>query len=434
MCAVKRLDRFDQTELNLIKEALDAGDLWPYVPPTNPRRHFIGDATKRLQQYFKRPQPSDLPYVIPTSSGTASIHVALAGLQIPAGSEVIVSPITDIGTVTPIIMQNAIPVFADIDPDSGNMTAETIRAQINERTSAVIVVHLTGSPVDMEPIMRLCKAKGIKVIEDAAQALGAKVGRQRVGTFGDAGCFSLNSQKHITAGEGGFVIVHDEDQFYRCHNFSDKHRDRFKYDRNQIEGDEHSKYEGMGLNYRMSELNGAMILGQLGKLEEIARRRNDFGATMDRLLGGVSGIVPQKHIAKSRPTFFFHMFRVEKPILDNTKRSIRRELNLGIGNELSIRIGGGYGEPLYKYPMFKNKNFFDQNSNKSKQIWPAELVASEVYNTPPNYMDYKNISRPHADAYILRSFSLWCNEKHTEEHAELLATEIVRVLKSHSAI
>lgn len=441
MTDFKRFDRFNDTELELIREALDSDDLWPYVYGTDPRRHFIGDATGKLASIFKRPQPSDLPFVVPTSSGTASIHVALAGLQIPAGTEVIVSPITDIGTITPILVQNLIPVFADVDPASGNISAQTIKEKIEEtnpekrKISAVIVVHLSGSPVDMKPIIQLCEPLGIKVIEDAAQALGAKQGRQRVGTFGDAGCFSLNSQKHITAGEGGFVLVHNETDFYRCHNFSDKHRDRFRGIRNvPKDGDEHSRYRGVGINYRMSELNGAMILAQVGKLKEIAKRRNRFGSVMDAILLEVAGIIPQSHIEDAYPSYFFHMFRTEKPIDDKTKNLIVREVNELIGEKLSIRFWKSYGNPIYSEPMFRNKNFFSQHPLADNAIWPAELVAQKIFSDPDYSQDYSSVRLPATEEYIGSSFTTYFDSGHNENHARLLCDAIIKVFKHYSII
>lgn len=436
MSNFKRYDRFDSVEVKLLKEALESDDLWPYVYGNDPRRHFIEEATKELSNYFKRPNEIETPYVVPTSSGTASIHVALAGLRVPAGTEVIVSPITDIGTVTPIIAQNLIPVFADVDPDSGNITAETISkrikdktGQINKRISAVIVVHLTGSPVDMEPIVNLCKPLGIKVIEDTAQGLGAKIGNQRIGTYGDAGCFSLNSQKHITSGEGGFVIVHTEDDFYRCHNFSDKHRDRFRDTRERPKGgDEHSIYRGVGMNYRLSELNGAMILGQLGKLEDIARRRHRFGTAMDAQLGAYDGIVPQKHIGTSRPSFFFYMFRVNEDLTSATKESIIKDIKSSPRLPELVRVSGSYGRPIYQYEMFREKAFCIHSPATPSDLWPAELMARQVFDDISYTVDYKNLSLSATEEYINRSFSVWFNTAHTAEHADIVSSIVVEAL------
>ena len=435
-------DRFDDIELKLIEEALDSNDLWPYVYGSDPRRHFIHEATERLRAYFKRPQSSELPFVIPTSSGTASIHVALGGLQIPAGSEVLLSPITDIGTVTPIIAQNLIPVFADVGSDTGNINVETIKAKIfdsknnlNKKISAVIVVHLTGSPVDMEPIMKLCKPLGIKVIEDTAQGLGALHKNQRLGTFGDAGCFSLNSQKHITTGEGGFVIVHEEDEFYRCHNFSDKHRDRFRRIRKGQEGDEHSKYMGLGMTYRMSELNGAMLLGQLDKLEEIASRRHLFCRKLDEYLGLETEVIPQQHIADSRPSFFFYMFRINQSLgLKTQKSSIIQDLNNVLRGKFSLSGFGGYEKPLYHYGMFQNKSFFDGRIENSNPIWPAELAARISYNDPGYSVDYQSVSLQNAENYYNRSFCLRIDERYEEKDAKGISEAILTVLKNYGVI
>src|SRR2546423_6973949 len=130
-------------------------------------------------------------YASACSHGTAAIHCAVAAIDPEPGDEIVTSPITDMGALTPILYQGAIPVFADVDPATCNMTAESIERVLSERTRAVIVTHLFGNPCDMTPIMNLCRPRGIIVIEDCAQAFLARHAGRAVGTIGDIGCFSL---------------------------------------------------------------------------------------------------------------------------------------------------------------------------------------------------------------------------------------------------
>ncbi|MEP4247364.1 DegT/DnrJ/EryC1/StrS family aminotransferase [Tateyamaria sp.] len=426
MTKIGKRERFGSEERSLLGEALEAQDLWPYVYG-NDRRHFIGDAEDALRAYFGAKTDEDPPFVVPTCSGTSSIQVALGGLRIPAGSEVILPPITDIGTVMPIIFQNAIPVFADVDPTSGLLTPETVEAAITERTSAVLVVHLSGTPADVPKIMQVCEPKGIKVIEDVAQGLGASLDGIPLGTLGHAGCFSLNSQKHITAGEGGFVLTNDKDDYFRCHNFSDKHRNRFR-----SPSPEHAIYNGVGLSLRMSELQGAMILAQLPKLDGIASTRNEFGTTLDDMLKDLPGVVPQSHSMGAYPTFFFHMFSLDFDIDRDTKRAIISSVNNQVGAELDIRFGGSYSYgnvPIYKYPVFENKNFFDLDATGSSQVWPAELVARMIDpKLTANHYDYRKVSCPNAETYLQRSFSTWNDERHGNKEAMIVAKAIEKAL------
>src|SRR6185436_13683961 len=137
-------------------------------------------------------------------------HAAVAAIDPEPGDEIVTTSITDMGALTPILYQAAIPVFADTDPRTYNVTAETIAPRITRRTKAVIVTHLFGNPCDMDPIVELCREKGLLLLEDCAQAFGATYKGRPVGTIGDIGCFSLQQTKHMTAGEGGMVVARDE--------------------------------------------------------------------------------------------------------------------------------------------------------------------------------------------------------------------------------
>ena len=168
------------------------------------------------------------------------------------------------GALTPILYQGAIPVFADVDPRTGNVTAETIGERISPRTRAVVITHLFGNPCDMSAIMALAESHGLPVIEDCAQAFLATHAGKQVGTFGAAGCFSLQQGKHITTGEGGIVVSGDPKIARHAYLFINK---AWGY------GDPNPDHYFIALNYRMSELQGACALGQLPKLADVVAKR-----------------------------------------------------------------------------------------------------------------------------------------------------------------
>ena len=198
------------------------------------------------------------------SHGTAAIHAAVAACDPEPGDEIVTSPITDMGALTPILYQGAIPVFADVDPATCNVTAASIERVLSERTKAVIVTHLFGSPCDMTGIMELCRPRGIAVIEDCAQSFLARHQSQTVGTIGDIGAFSLQQGKHITTGEGGLVLTNNPDYARRMFLFINK---AWGY------GDVSPDHYFLALNYRMTELHGAVAVAQLDKLEDVVDRR-----------------------------------------------------------------------------------------------------------------------------------------------------------------
>ena len=198
-----------------------------------------------------------------STSGTSAIHVAVAAVNPDPCDEIITTAMSDMGTAIPILMANCIPVFADVDPITGNLTAETIARKITPRTRAVIVVHLFGRPADLGPIVDLLRPKGIALIEDCAQAHFAEYRGKKIGTFGDLGCFSLQQSKQITCGDGGLTLVNREDLIERASLFIDKGRSR-KAGRVHL---------FLGANYRMTELQGTVARAQLAK-----GRRPDRGA------------------------------------------------------------------------------------------------------------------------------------------------------------
>ena len=423
-------------EKMLLADALDRQDLWPYKYGGE-TVHYVKTALAALEHQFAAAAGDvDLPFAVPTSSGTSSIQVALGGLQIAAGSEVILPPITDPGTVNPVLFHNAIPVFADIDLFSGLLTPETIMAAITDRTSAVIVVHLTGSPVDVPGIrvmLEKIERTDIRIIEDVAQGLGASLNGMPLGMLGDAGCFSLNSQKHITVGEGGFVLLRDKDLFFRCHNFSDKHRARLE----GMSGREHGQYQSIGHSLRLSELQGAMLQAQIARLDGFAKARNAFGAEVDKLLSQQTRLLPQTHLKGAYPTYFFNMFTLPEDLRNelpedhdemvSTKRTIARACTKALKKSLGLRFSGSYnsGEvPIYKYPVFRRKNFFP-----GSDYWPAALVAEKETSgriTADSY-DYSKVQCPNTEKFLRGAFALWnIHEGHEVSDAQ----DVVDALKT----
>ncbi len=233
----------------------------------SPKGRFV----KQLEADFAKTLGVEHAYAC--TSGTAAIHVAIAAIDPEPGDEIITTSITDMGALTPILYQGAIPVFADVDPLTCNVTAETIEARLSPKTKAIIVTHLFGSPCDMTEIMELADARGIPVIEDAAQAFGAVHRGRKVGTIGAIGCFSLQQGKHITTGEGGLVVSNDPDLARRAFLFINK---AWGY------GDQKPDHYFLALNYRMSELQGAVAAAQLPKLDGVVDEQSRNGGPAHR--------------------------------------------------------------------------------------------------------------------------------------------------------
>ncbi len=207
------------------------------------------------------------------TSGTTGLHLALMACGVKRGDEVIVPDLTFVATGTSVVHAGAKPVFADIDEETLNINPESFRKKITRKTKAVIPVHLYGNPAPMKEIVEIAQEKGIKVIEDAAEAHGAKIESKMVGSFGDAGVFSFYGNKIITTGEGGIVVSNNEELMEKV-NLLKNHGMNPK-----------NKYwhEVVGYNYRMTNLQAALGLAQLEKIEEKIAMKRQLAKNYERL-------------------------------------------------------------------------------------------------------------------------------------------------------
>ena len=228
------------------------------------------------------------------SSGTAAIHAAIAAIDPEPGDEIVTTPITDMGALAPILYQGAIPVFADVDAQTGNVTAATVADALSERTVAIVATHLFGNPCEIEAIRALADERGIPVVEDCAQAFLSRRAGRLVGTIGAIGCFSSQQGKHMTTGEGGLVVTPDPAYTRRVRMFVNK---AWPY------GEENPDHEFLALNSRMTELQGAVANAQLDKLEAgITQRVAMADQLTARSTGCRASPRPPSAPATSRPT------------------------------------------------------------------------------------------------------------------------------------
>ncbi len=261
-----------------------------------------------------------LPYVIACSSGSAAVHLGLIAGGVGPGDEVVCTPNTDSGSVLGIIAEGAVPVFCDCE-ENLQPSAETVAACITDRTRAVVAVHLAGCPAPVDEIVALCRPRGIAVIEDCAQSWGTRLRDRPVGTFGTAGCFSLNDDKHLSCGDGGFVALTDETLYRRVVNYADTHDDR------PFGGELRQPHHG--INYRMTELQGAVARAQIEKLDEITAKYHKMGEYLLAAVKELPGVRMTGPPADSYATYWRIGLIVDPERLsvdrDKVVRSLRAE-------------------------------------------------------------------------------------------------------------
>lgn len=327
--------KFGNEELEQLKEALDQNTLF----------YAAGKKVSEFETLMA--QMHKVPYAISTSSGTASIHTAAMALGISPGDEVIVTPITDMGSIIPILFQGAVPIFADVDPHTYCVTPASVEAVMTDKTRAVLAVHLWGNSCDLYGLKELCDSRGVYLIEDCAQAWGCTYDDKPIGTIGQIGCFSLNDFKHIGCGDGGVVIASDPDLARKARMSTDKSYSR--------EPGANRNPTFLAANYRMNELQGAVSLAQLPKLDSIISRRRKWCEKLTEHLSGLKGIALPKPTEKCNPSWWFYMFRVIPEELGTDADGFAAALAAE-----GIPAGAHYiKDPVYSYPVLTEHTAFD---------------------------------------------------------------------------
>lgn len=271
-----------------------------------------------------------VPYAVASTSGTAAIHIALGALDLNPGDEVITAPITDMGTIIPILSQGAIPVFADVDR-TFNMDPASVETCITPRTKAIIAVHLFGNPCDLEGLLAVARKHGLPVIEDCSQAHWTEYQGRFVGTHGVIGCFSFQQSKHMTTGDGGMTITSNPAYHERMKLFADKGYAR--------KGWGSRAYLLHAPNYRMTELVGAVGLVQLGKVKAVVEKRRALGEHLTRLLSRIDGVETAPVTPGGTHSYWLYPMRVNGFSAEAVAAEMARR---------KVWVSAGYtGKPIY---------------------------------------------------------------------------------------
>ncbi len=367
----------------------------------------VNTQTALFVERFRRHCPAE--HVFTCSSGTAAVHIAIAAAGIGPGDEVITTPITDIGTVAGILFQQGVPVFADLGAATYNLDPRAVERAITPRTKAIVAVHLAGTPCDTTALRALADRHKLVLIEDCAQAWGARHRGQPVGTAGHIACFSLMNSKHIGTGDGGVVASSDPRFGPALLKFGDKGADRtaagFTWDKTAV----------LATNYRMSELQAAFGAAQLERLEGIAAKRAALGRVLIEGIGGAPGVVPPALPADDRGTFWFFYFRLQLEKL----RCSRAEFTDALRAE-GVACSAGYiPVPVYKLPYFQSHGFFAGR-------WPVKELGLTA-------MDYTKVKCPEAEAILTTGISCTLNESMDEAHVREVAAAVRKVAKHYAA-
>jgi dTDP-4-amino-4,6-dideoxygalactose transaminase len=320
----------------------------------NSGRYVLGEENKGLEKEFA--EYCGTKYGVALNSGTAALHVALISLGIKNGDEVITVPNTFVATSNAILFVGAKPVFVDIDPKTYTMDVKSLEKSITKKTKAIIPVHLYGHPADMDPIVEVAQKHNLYVVEDACQAHGALYKGKKVGSIGDAGCFSFYPSKNITAcGDGGILVTNNEEV---------AERSKILRDQGQKSKNVH---EMLGYNMRLSEMHAAIIRVQLRYLDKWNEARRKNASIYNSLLEKLDEKIVRP-IEESWAKHVYHLY-----VIRTSKRDLLHKYLAGKGVETGIH----YPTPIHLQPLYKENFHF---TNGTFPI--TESVAKQLLSLP----------------------------------------------------
>lgn len=318
----------DGNEKRYLAECIDSG----WISSEGP---FV----QRLEEGMA--QRAGRKHAIAVCNGSVALDIAVTALRLGPGDEVILPTLTIISCAAAIVRAGAIPVVVDSDPQTWNMDVSQVAACITSRTRAIMVVHIYGLPVDMTPVLALAKEHGLRVIEDAAEAIGQTYRGQPCGGFGDISTFSFYSNKHVTTGEGGMVLTDDAALAERCRSL-----------RNLCFQKKRFVHEELGWNFRMSNLQAALGVAQLERLDEFIGRKRRVGAIYHEALTGS----PEIQLPLARTDYAENIYWVFGVVLENAvpfdaEAAMQRLAHAGIGTR-------PFFWPLHEQPVFRKIGMF----------------------------------------------------------------------------
>ena len=341
---------------------------------------LVHELEEELSTYYQT------KYAVTCTSGTAALQGCLVALDLPAGSEIITTSVADIGIVIPIIYENLVPVFSDINSQTYNITAEHVEKKITDKTRAVIAVHLAGNPCDLDSLVDLCARKNLILIEDFSQAHGALWDNKKVGSVGKISYGSFQQSKQITCGEGGVIVTNDKKLYNRAFIGVDKAWQRYLPLEERF-------YEFLAPNVRFNSLQAAILSPQIKKLDNLIRKKRDIANEFRKIIKPFSKYVePQLvHPKGYHSHYSFPLFTMDNNFRDKLVNLLDKNYN--------IYCAKGYANPV---PLYQCVN---------PLIDPKKFGKNFIYSTKR----YPEGTCPNAEDLLKRSFLIPFNENYSKE-------------------
>lgn len=318
---------------------------------------MVAEFEKRVAEYV------GAKYAVAISNGTAALHVACLAAGIGEGDEVITSPITFAASSNCVLYCGGTPVFADIDRDTYNISPEELEKKITEKTRAIIPVHYTGQPCEMEKIHRIAQKYNLLVIEDAAHALGAEYRGQKIGSLSDMTCFSFHPVKPITTGEGGMVTTNDEALYKRLLLFRSHGITRDEEFLTENQGAWYYEQVELGYNYRITDIGCALGISQLNKLDGFIERRREIARRYDEAFADCPGIKTPMQMQGCDSGWHLYMIQVmnqdRKVVFDRLRQA-------GVGVNVHYI-------PVYHHPYYQRNGYGEVHCPEAEKFYERAI-------------------------------------------------------------
>jgi len=393
-----------KAEIDAVTRVLERGPLSGFAA-VNGERFLGGNEVRAFEKEFSR--KFKIKHSVGFNSATTALHAAIVALGIGPGDEVIVSPYTMSASATAILMNGAVPIFADIDERTFCLDPASVKSRITKYTKAIMVVNLLGQAADLDASLKIAKKNNLKIIEDNAQSPGAKWRDRYAGTIGDIGIFSLNLHKTMQTGEGGVLVTNDDQYALRA---------RLSRNHGEVVVDEMPDYEGgpiFGSNYRMTEVIAAMARVQLKRLDLFVKRQQSQSKLLTEEISGINGLTPA--YVSPNNVHIYHRFAIK---VDETVLGISRDKLVEAMKYEGFPMSKGYVKPVYLLPAFQSKQAFN------KTPFP---FSSNYYSGNP---DYSKGSCPVAERLYEKEFTFTeiCQYPYTSKHVQLFVKALKKVI------
>ncbi|HDR7687653.1 TPA: UDP-4-amino-4,6-dideoxy-N-acetyl-beta-L-altrosamine transaminase [Bacillus toyonensis] len=309
-------------------------------------------------------------YAVSFSNGTAALHAACYAADITEGDEVITTPMTFVASANCILYQGGQPVFADIDNETYNISPKSIEEMITNKTKAIIPVHFTGQPVELEAIQKIAKENNLIIIEDAAHALGATYKNKKIGSIGDMTMFSFHPVKHITTGEGGVITTNNPLFYEKLVQFRTHGIERNPHKLLENHGPWYYEMQFLGYNYRITDIQAALGISQLSKLDSFIKIRKKYVDIYNKEFSSLSEIIIPKQLPQTSSSWHLYIIRLNTKLLKCNRKEVYEALqreNIGVNVHYI---------PVHLQPFYQKLGF-------EKGVCPqAENVYEEIITLP----------------------------------------------------